>query len=594
MQGYSNYENNGSVYDYFYEVSGGKVKYTNVVAPYYTAKNLKSYYTDSQVEQPIRARELIQEALTDLKQNGFDFSKLSADNGKYIFALNVFYAGLCDNEWGDGLWPHSSYLERPFNLGDGRKFKDYQITEIGDQLKLATFCHENGHMVCNFPDLYDYGRDDPGEKPQSTGVGMFCLMCWGGPDEGNPTQVGAYLKNSAGWSDHVSNPISDGVSTIKAGINDFCIWPKSRTEYFIIENRIKEKRDSSLPSSGLAIWHVDELGSNDYEDMLPGKHYECSLEQSDGKFDLEHMLNNGDSQDLFSATTKTSFGDSTKPDSRWWDGSPSGLDIAEISRPGMEMSFRLGGKGNKFSKTSSPNKAIPDDNQIGIKDTITFDDSVIISSIKVGVDIDHPWQGDLILVLTSPLGTAAILQDKKGAGAHNLKKVFDISSAPELQNLLSQTLKGDWTLGVKDVASRDEGVLKSWFIEAEGKTNSVIELNESLSVAIPDNLPAGITRILESDSPGNVRDLEVSVDITHPWIGDLAISLISPKGTAIVLHKKDGGSLDNIVKTYTAVTTPGLKKLAGEPIKGQWKLWAADLAGRDEGKLNRWALKIIP
>ena len=106
------------------------------------------------------------------------------------------------------------------------------------------------------------------------------------------------------------------------------------------------------------------------------------------------------------------------------------------------------------------------------------------------MDIDHPWQGDLSLVLTPPSGTAAILQDKKGAGTHNLKKVFDISSAPELQNLLSQTLKGDWTLGVRDIASRDEGILKSWFIEAEGKTNSVIELNESTSVSIPDNRPA--------------------------------------------------------------------------------------------------------
>lgn len=162
------------------------------------------------------------------------------------------------------------------------------------------------------------------------------------------------------------------------------------------------------------------------------------------------MKNDGDPQDLFSAMTKTRFGDSTKPDSRWWDCSPSGLDIAEISTPGMEMSFRLFGKGTRFSKTSSPNKAIPDNNQLGIKNTITFEDFIIASSIKVGVDIDHPWQGDLSLVLTPPSGTAAILQDKKGAGTHNLKKVFDISSAPELQNLLSQTLKGDWTLGVRD------------------------------------------------------------------------------------------------------------------------------------------------
>jgi len=41
------------------------------------------------------------------------------------------------------------------------------------ELTLATFCHENGHLVCDFPDLYDYG-------PESRGVGNFCLMCRGG------------------------------------------------------------------------------------------------------------------------------------------------------------------------------------------------------------------------------------------------------------------------------------------------------------------------------------------------------------------------------------------------------------------------------
>ncbi len=593
-QGYNAFENKGSVYDYFYDVSTGKLKYTNIVTPYYIAKKPKDYYTDPNVECPIRARELIVEALTDLKQKGFDFIGLSTDDKGYIFALNVFYAGPRTNEWAEGLWPHSWYLETPFDIGNGKKFNDYQITDMSNQLKLATFCHENGHMVCDFPDLYDYGLDDPGQKPQSNGVGLFCLMCWGGPDNGNPTQIGAYLKYRAGWADKVTNLILEGVNTVKAGINDFYVWPKSQTEYFIIENRIKENRDISLPSSGLAIWHVEELGSNDYEEMLPGKHYECSLEQADNRFDLEHMANDGDPQDLFSAGVNPNFGYSTAPNSRWWDGSLSGLEISEIGNPGNEMKFKLAGKGNKFCKTSSPNKIIPDNSQLGITDVIAFEDVITVSSIKVGVDIDHTYRGDLRLVLTSPSGTSAVLHDRVGASSDNLKTTFDIASAPELQNLLSQTLRGNWTLQVQDLAARDEGVLRSWSIEAEGQKNNVIELQESPSAKIPDKVPAGITRIMVSDANGNVNEVEVSLDITHTYIGDLMISLISPKGTIVDLHKREGAGLDNIIKTYTAITTPGLKKLAGEPIKGQWKLKAADLAGRDEGKLNRWALRIVP
>lgn len=63
---------------------------------------------------------------------------------------------------------------------------DYQITDLGSQLTLRTFCHENGHMVCDFPDLYDYDDVNVGY-----GVGHYSLMCYGGSDT-NPVQVDAY------------------------------------------------------------------------------------------------------------------------------------------------------------------------------------------------------------------------------------------------------------------------------------------------------------------------------------------------------------------------------------------------------------------
>ena len=44
-------------------------------------------------------------------------------------------------------------------LAGGKKVYKYQITNIGSSLALGTFCHENGHMLCGFPDIYDYGYD---------------------------------------------------------------------------------------------------------------------------------------------------------------------------------------------------------------------------------------------------------------------------------------------------------------------------------------------------------------------------------------------------------------------------------------------------
>ena len=595
-QGYNDYENKGSVYDYFYEVSGGKLKYTNIVTSYYTAKNAKAYYTNENIPQPVRAVELIEESLSDLKAKGFDFGQLSSDDEGYIYALNIFYAGPRINNWGKGIWPHSWHLDYPYELGNGKRFFDYQITDMGYELAIATFCHENGHLVCDFPDLYDYGYDDPLQVPESNGVGLFCLMGSGGRDKKNPTQICAYLKFKAGWADKVT-PIKDGDYIVKSGVNDFLILAKNATEYFIIENRVNEGRDSSLPASGLAIWHVDELGSNDFEDMTPKKHYECSIEQADNFFELESRTNIGDAGDLFSSSTNPKFGDSTGPGSKWWDGTSSGLEIADISDPGREMSFKSIKKGKNFIKTSKPDKSIPDNDKNGIIDIITFDEDALVSSLKVSVSISHTWRGDLMLILESPSGVRSVLHDRKGGGEDDLETSFDITSTPDLRNLLNQPLKGKWALLVQDLAPSDTGTLNSWGLEIEGgeeTTNNVVEVEEISGMNIPDNDPTGITGTIMISAPGTVNNVEVSIDITHSYIEDLVVTLISPQGTRIDLHHKIGGSQDNIIKSYNASTTPDLGKLAGEIIKGKWRLNLVDLAADDVGKLNRWSLRIIP
>lgn len=335
--GYNGFGNNGSVRDYFHDVSDGKLTYTNVVTAYYMAAHNSSYYTDPSIAYGTRARELIVEALDHLVAQGFDFSVLSSDSGGYVYALNVFYAGPIVNNWAEGLWPHSWALATPYQAAPGKQFSDYQITNLGSDLMLGTFCHENGHMICDFPDLYDYGYE-------SHGAGNFCLMAFGGSNDKNPVQVGAYLKNAAGWTSKITSITSGMAATVSAGQNDFYVYAKNNnTEYFIIENRQQQGRDASLPDAGLTIWHIDELGSNNNEQMTQSAHYECSLEQADNRFDLEHGANPGDSGDLFGHPYAVRFAEDTGPNSRWWDGSASGLMIDRISAPGITMTFVTGG-----------------------------------------------------------------------------------------------------------------------------------------------------------------------------------------------------------------------------------------------------------
>jgi hypothetical protein len=49
--GYNAFGNNGSVRDYFHDVSAGKLTYTNVVTPYYTALHPRHYYTDESISR---------------------------------------------------------------------------------------------------------------------------------------------------------------------------------------------------------------------------------------------------------------------------------------------------------------------------------------------------------------------------------------------------------------------------------------------------------------------------------------------------------------------------------------------------------------
>ncbi|NRF66049.1 M6 family metalloprotease domain-containing protein [Aquincola sp. S2] len=594
--GYSGFGNHGSVRDYFFDNSIGRCRYTNIVAPYYRALHPKSFYTDRNIEQGVRARQLILEALNHLKGQGFDFAGLTPDSAGLVYAMNVYYAGEVVNNWAEGLWPHAWHLASAVPLAPGRSAFDYQFTDMSQQLALGTFCHENGHMLCDYPDLYDYGNE-------SSGVGAYCLMCAGShATEKNPAHVSAYLKRLSGWAGSVTNLEHGQQLTLEAGANQFAMYAKNSDEYFLIENRAKAGRDAGLPDEGLAIWHIDEGGDNSNELMTPASHYELSLEQADGAFALERQRGGlGDGTDLFGQVAKR-FADTTTPSSKWWDGSASRLDIHAISAPGGQMSFRvaLGDvvvPPQVLQKSSAPDRAVPDNQGLGITDVIEVAESVVFASLTIAVDISHSYRGDLRVRLMAPWGETIVLHPKGvGGNADDLKLVFDEATLPALAAWRGRNAQGTWRLTVQDLAPADNGRLNRWALQFAAATPPAgpVTLQEAPGTHIPDDDAVGIHRTLHSPAAGVIGAIEVTLDIAHSFIGDLRVLLISPAGSEVVLHDGIGGATDNIVKTYTAATTPGLAALAGEGMAGDWELRIADLARLDIGKLNAWKLVLQP
>lgn len=336
--GYQGFGNNGSVFDYYRDNSNGKLRYRTVVAPTYTALHPRAHYTDPAVAYGQRAQELVREAVAHHVAKGFDFGGLSTDGQgveRTVRATNLLYAGPAVNQHSQGLWPHASTLVpgAPAAAGGGLLVADYQVTATGEGLSLGVYCHENGHMLCDFPDLYQYGD-------LRAGCGNYCLMSFGAvADTLNPPQVGAYLKFKAGWG--LPEMIETGRRYVApADGNRFFMLQKSPTEYFLVEHRQRAGRDAALPDEGLAVWHVDELGSNTAPASAPEghQHYECTLVQADGRNDLVGG-NDGDATDLFPPGAHPVFSATARPSSRWWDGSPSRLQIRSIEAVDGGLAF---------------------------------------------------------------------------------------------------------------------------------------------------------------------------------------------------------------------------------------------------------------
>jgi subtilisin-like proprotein convertase family protein len=170
-----------------------------------------------------------------------------------------------------------------------------------------------------------------------------------------------------------------------------------------------------------------------------------------------------------------------------------------------------------------------------------------------------------------------------------------VTNLPALASLRGGDMAGTWTLLVEDTAAQDVGVLNQWSLEIDAASAAEPEhlaAEETVSVRIPDANASGIARVLEVSDGGAIREVAVSVDITHPWIGDLRVTLTPPGGAEpIVLHNLSGGSADNLIRTWRSQELPALAALRGHEPAGQWELRVADTVRQDQGKLNSWKLE---
>ena len=124
---------------------------------------------------------------------------------------------------------------------------------------------------------------------------------------------------------------------------------------------------------------------------------------------------------------------------------------------------------------------IPDNNLTGITNStnVTAAGMVTKAIVVIGT-LTHQFQGDMEISLVSPMGTAVLLSDNRGAGNDDfVSTIFDDAATaaittianggrgrfrPEavLSGVNGQAAAGDWLLRTADTVNADTGVLISW------------------------------------------------------------------------------------------------------------------------------------
>jgi subtilisin-like proprotein convertase family protein len=219
--------------------------------------------------------------------------------------------------------------------------------------------------------------------------------------------------------------------------------------------------------------------------------------------------------------------------------------------------------------------------EVGLVSSMDVFHAGIVKKMSVQVNISHPFIGDLSLALTAPNGETVSLQHPEGGSSDDINMTYE---GEIFDPILGSESNGRWTLTVKDLSPRDQGVLHDWTINLTCPEVTNIQSE----VFIPDGGVA-LRSVQLCKVKGKVTDINCFVAIEHPFVGDLEISLFAPSGKNVVLHNRGGGSSDNINTTYGADI---LAEMMGESTEGAWELHVKDFAPRDSGMLKAWKLNL--
>jgi M6 family metalloprotease-like protein len=332
----------GSVNDYYKENSYNQLNLvTTVAGPFTAAHNMAYYGANDPGGNDVNPEALVTEAVTlaDPTVNYADFDNDGDGAVDGVFVVHAGYgeeAGAAANT----IWAHNSTI--PTLTLDGKTISDYACsselrgTSGTGITRIGVICHEFGHVM-GAMDFYDTNYATNGTYD---GTGTWDIMgdgSWNNngttPAHHNPyTKIFVY-----GWATVKNFTTGSNVTLRDAELNSNSFYlfnTATNNEYFLLENRQKQKFDSYIPGHGLIIYHVDGNFINTASDAInvgshQGMYPVCA--NATGLPPATYGVINSAGLPFPGTGNKTSFTDTTIPNALSWSSAFSYSPITNIT-----------------------------------------------------------------------------------------------------------------------------------------------------------------------------------------------------------------------------------------------------------------------
>ena len=230
----------------------------------------------------------------------------------------------------------------------------------------------------------------------------------------------------------------------------------------------------------------------------------------------------------------------------------------------------------RLTKFKKQRIAIPDNDLLGVTDSLQVRSDYKIKGIQVHVELDHTSPSDLSIELHGPGGQKETLLSP-GIGASSESMTL---SSSKWALLAEGGISGEWTIKLIDAGMRDSGNLLAWsliFLLDESPENCLIEDQSTIE------LSHGVS------SKGKLMQLDVELEIEHDHVGDLDVIFMAPSGKFKNLHNREG---KNAKLLQLDLNSFQLSEFKNEEINGEWKLIISDALKGDEGRVKNWRIAV--